>query len=158
MKSGENGLIGPGSNDYGRKSKALNEFRKMAESKTGKPIHVKPNFYSYCFEPLKIIAHKYGYNLVIHGSLNRDMDLIACPWQEVVLDFELMIHEFAEYLGGYVMHQAAENKAEFLAKYHRHNRVINMNRIPKKIIRDGYESNSDEQFYLDITIMPLVTF
>ncbi len=41
-----------------------------------KPIHVKPQFYTYAFLPLKEIALRYGYNLVIHGSMNRDMDLI----------------------------------------------------------------------------------
>jgi len=41
-----------------------------------KPIHVKPSFYSYLFQPLKEIALKYGYNLVLHGSLNRDFSVM----------------------------------------------------------------------------------
>jgi hypothetical protein len=45
-----------------------------------KPIHVKPNFYSYCYESLKDIAKNHGYNLLIHGSMNRDLDLIAVAW------------------------------------------------------------------------------
>ena len=45
-----------------------------------KPLHAKPNIYAYYFEALKAIAKEYGYNLVVHGSMNRDLDLIAIPW------------------------------------------------------------------------------
>ena len=31
-------------------------------------------------EPLRETAHKLGYALAVHGSLVRDIDLIACPW------------------------------------------------------------------------------
>ena len=41
-----------------------------------KPIKVKPMFYSVILEPLKILALEFGYNLVVNGSLNRDLDLI----------------------------------------------------------------------------------
>ena len=64
-----------------------------------KPIHVKPSFYSYCFEALKEIALNYHYNLVLHGSLNRDLDLIAIPWQDKVGNKEEMVDEFVTYLG-----------------------------------------------------------
>jgi hypothetical protein len=45
-----------------------------------KPTHAKPSLYAYYFMALKDIAKEYGYNLVVHGSLNRDLDLIAIPW------------------------------------------------------------------------------
>lgn len=31
-------------------------------------------------EPLRAVAREYGYALAVHGSLVRDIDLIACPW------------------------------------------------------------------------------
>ena len=45
-----------------------------------KPKHIKPGLYAIYFENLKDIACEYGFNLVVHGSLNRDLDLIAIPW------------------------------------------------------------------------------
>ena len=65
-----------------------------------KPIHAKPSYYAIMFEPLKEIALDYGYNLVLHGSLNRDMDLIAIPWQDEIGDTDAMIDEFCKYIGG----------------------------------------------------------
>lgn len=45
-----------------------------------KPIKAKPSFYAICFEGIKSIGMRYGYNIVLHGSLDRDLDLIAVPW------------------------------------------------------------------------------
>lgn len=38
--------------------------------------------FAVLFEPLRSIARANGYNLVAHGSLVRDIDLIAVPWSE----------------------------------------------------------------------------
>ena len=62
-----------------------------------KPVHVKPSYYAIMFQPLKEIALRYGYNLVLHGSLNRDMDLIAIPWEDNLGNVEKMILEFCYY-------------------------------------------------------------
>lgn len=31
---------------------------------------------------LREIARRYGYALAVHGSLQRDIDIIACPWRD----------------------------------------------------------------------------
>ena len=64
--------------------------------KRNKPIHVKPSYYAIMFEPLKRISMNYGYNLVLHGSLNRDMDLIAIPWNEELGSVDDMLNEFCD--------------------------------------------------------------
>lgn len=33
-------------------------------------------------EPLRVVARALGYTLAVHGSLRRDIDLIAVPWIE----------------------------------------------------------------------------
>ena len=78
-----------------------------------KPVHVKPSFYAYNFQPLKEIALKYGYNLVLHGSLNRDMDLIAIPWGDTIGDKKEMIKEFCTYLDGRIMYETKEQHNNF---------------------------------------------
>lgn len=38
--------------------------------------------YILLIAPLRAIAKAHGYALGVHGSLARDIDLIACPWAE----------------------------------------------------------------------------
>lgn len=118
-----------------------------------KPIHAKPSLYAYYFQELKEIALKYGYNLVLHGSLNRDLDLIAIPWQPELKDHLAMIEEFAEYLGGIIEWQHLGGKLyPHGVMYHgRINYIINLNRGGK---RTNYE---DPQYYLDISVTPIGT-
>lgn len=109
-----------------------------------KPIHVKPAYYATAFEPLKEIARKYGYNLVIHGSINRDLDLIAIPWQEELGSREEMIKEMADWAGG-----------EILADAHRemyHGRICYV----INIYRGEKFSFVDPQWYFDISVTPVV--
>lgn len=125
-----------------------------------KSIQAKPSYYAIMFEPLKEIALKYGYNLVLHGSLKRDMDLIAVPWAEEVGDANDMLNEFCDYVGG-KMHQfdrrADGSYTGFTQKPHgRRAYVID-------VYRGGYFEGGpfykmtyceDPQTYLDISVMP----
>ena len=137
----------------------------MKEAKD-KPIHAKPSYYAIMFEPLKVIALKYGYNLVLHGSLNRDMDLIAIPWNESVGVVEDMMSEFCEYVGGEMLlcNQRRNENGEivgdlFTEKPHgRKAYVID-------IYRGGYINgggfqdmtyHKDPQTYIDISVMPTI--
>lgn len=58
--------------------------------------------FSYlCILPgLVKVAHVHGYSLSVHGSLQRDFDLIACPWVEVTSDAETLVKALAEHVGG----------------------------------------------------------
>lgn len=126
-----------------------------------KPTHAKPSLYAYYFEILKEIAKEYGYNLVIHGSLNRDLDLIAIPWQEEIKPFLPMIEKFALVLGGAIIPESDEKRDEFAKKYHgRRNYIININR--NLIMKyNGFGQTeikqfADPQFYIDISITPII--
>src|SRR5687767_11253440 len=117
-----------------------------------KPVHVKPQFYTYCFLTLKEIAKEHGYNLVIHGSMNRDMDLIAIPWCKELKPAEEMIAAFLEYLDGTILHERDEDREKFAQLFHgRRNYVINLNRGSK------FNEFEDVQYYLDISITPDIT-
>lgn len=126
-----------------------------------KPTHVKPSLYAYYFEALKEIAFEYGYNLVLHGSLNRDLDLIAIPWQEKVEPYFPMIEQFAETLGGEILEESQEDRDVFAAKFHgRYNYVININReLVMKYNGCGkteIKHYEKPQYYIDISIFPVI--
>mgnify|MGYP006969371343 CR=1 FL=1 len=117
----------------------------MTEKKE-KHIKAKPSFYAYCFKPLKEIAKKYGYNLVMHGSLDRDFDLIAIGWVENLKDDFKMIQEMDMFLNG----KQAERKEDYgfsVIPPNRNSYVINLN-------RGGHWNNyEDEQWYVDISVI-----
>lgn len=105
------------------------------------------------FEPLKEIAFKYGYNLVLHGSLNRDMDLIAIPWQEILGSVDEMISEFCDFVGGELNDDCTATTFHGRKHY-----VID-------IYRGGYKQGSgfsrltytkDPETYIDISVTPTV--
>jgi hypothetical protein len=114
-----------------------------------KPIHARPSLYSHYFFILKEIAFRHGYNLVLHGSLNRDLDLIAIPWQEEVKPYYPMIEQFAERIGGEILPETEERRQQFADMHHgRRVYVINLNR--------GGFGEPDPQYYIDISVIPLL--
>ena len=132
--------------------------------KQDKPIHAKPSLYAFYFEIIKEIGLKYGYNIVLHGSINRDLDLIAIPWQEQVLDKDDMVDEISNTIGGSVMMfdrsiDDLEGKRFTIRPHGRMCYIININR-DFKLKYDGIKSEilnySSPQYYIDISIMPIL--
>ena len=109
-----------------------------------KPIHVKPNFYASCIEGLKLISMEYGYNLLIHGSLTRDLDLLVVPWNREVKPHKEMIQRFSDYLGGWIDERFSK------PTFHGRVYVINLNRTPFK---NEAGQSVDPQYYLDISVI-----
>lgn len=113
-----------------------------------KPIQVKPGLYSLFYEMLKQIALQYGYNLVVHGSMQRDLDLIAIPWVDNPKPEYEMIQDFEMYLTGY-----RGMKPDFsVLPGGRHAYVINLNRGDKNGEWVRFE---DREYYLDISVVQL---
>ena len=113
-----------------------------------KPIHAKPSLYAFYYEELKVIAKEYGYNLVLHGSMNRDLDLIAIPWTDTPADEFKMIQHFEQHLTGF-FGSTKEHYLFSLLPGGRKSYIININR--------GGEWNNycDLQYYIDISVTPL---
>ncbi len=135
--------------------KAMSDFDQT--QKPAKSIHAKPSYYAYIFNYLKEIAKEYGYNLVLHGSLNRDLDLIAIPWEKEIKDHTEMVYAFCEYLGGSMLagDRFEEDGINKILPYSRHQHgrmiyVINLNR-EGKMVNDVW---TDPQYYLDISVIP----
>lgn len=123
-----------------------------------KIIHARPSLYAFYFELIKEIGLKYGYNIVLHGSMNRDLDLIAIPWQEVIGDKVEMLNEIAETLGGDILIETDEQRSAIRNKLHgRECWVVNINR-DHELKYGGMVSKEkehcDPQYYIDISIIP----
>lgn len=115
-----------------------------------KPIKPKPHFYAHCFAGLLQEARLKGYNLVLHGSMDRDLDLIAIPWTNDPANHLELIHSFCEYLG-VPQRNTKEDYMYGLLPGGRSSYIINLNRGGKF---NGY---LDAKYYLDISITPFLT-
>ena len=124
------------------------------KSQTGKPIKVKPGMYALFFIQMKAIAEYYGYNLLLNGSMDRDLNLVAVPWRDNPGDEQAMIKEFQEYLKG-IITTNPDGKVDFnILPGNRHAYIIELNRGDRHGEWVRYE---DEEYYLDISVVqPLV--
>lgn len=117
-----------------------------------KPTHVKPALYAMFYEQLKQIAESYGYNLLIHGSLHRDLDLVAVPWIDKPKPEQEMIKDMQEYLTGHTV-TYDDGKVYFtILPGNRHSYIININRGNK---HGEWVRFEDKQYYLDISVTQL---
>lgn len=126
-----------------------------------KPIHAKPSLYTFYFELIKEIGLKYGYNIVLHGSMNRDLDLIAIPWEEKTGNVDNMIDEINIVIGGNVLmvNRSATNLKGDRYSLKPHGRicyVININRDFEQKF-NGFKTEikeyADPQYYIDISVL-----
>ena len=122
-----------------------------------KPIHAKPSLYAFYFMSLKEIAKEYGYNLVLHGSLNRDLDLIAIPWVDDPKDELEMIKHFDRELNG-VDSDYKEHYLFSILPGGRKSYVINLNREHINESHPWYKPGvqEDQQYYIEISITPTI--
>lgn len=117
-----------------------------------KPIKSKPVLYAVCLPELQRIAIEHGYNLVVHGSLNRDLDLICVAWTDKPSSRIDLLDAFAEFLGAY----RSRDSQDINQSYHhsklpggRDSHIIHLNY--------GFDSlgkHIDDQWYLDISFTP----
>lgn len=128
-----------------------------------KPIHAKPSLYSFWFEVIKTIGLRYGYNIVLHGSMNRDLDLIAIAWEETIGDIEKLIDEIAKTIGGEILMQnrSVDNVIgdRFVKMPHgRITYIININRdfeMKFNGLVSEIKDYADPQYYIDISVLPV---
>lgn len=50
--------------------------------------------------PIREVAHNHGYAVAVHGSLSRDIDLVAIPWTEVADTPDVLVQAIAGALSG----------------------------------------------------------
>jgi hypothetical protein len=68
-----------------------------------KSIEEMKTFYETILPELRTIAKEHGYALGLHGSLTRDLDLIAVPWIENYSDKEDLARDIQKTACGFTM-------------------------------------------------------
>lgn len=57
-----------------------------------------PAMYSWRIHDIQAIARAEGYAIAIHGSMQRDLDLVAIPWNENASDAPALVERLCERL------------------------------------------------------------
>lgn len=85
-----------------------------------------------------------GYALPLHGSMCRDLDLVAVPWTEDAAEPEAVVDAITEAVGGWRLHTKREptERPHGRLCYTIHFRDASGNSLP-----DGHP-------YIDLSVMP----
>jgi len=65
--------------------------------------------YACCYAMLIPIAAQHGYALAVHGSMTRDLDLIAVPWTEEATDALTLVKALKDAIGGITHHSEMDH-------------------------------------------------
>lgn len=97
------------------------------------------------------IAHEFGYALAVHGSCNRDLDLIAVPWVEDAKEPAEMVEGLRSYLGG-IIHKTGTPAAKWNGKVFEPCILENPSRKPHG--RLAWNIHLDCGLFIDISVTP----
>lgn len=64
---------------------------------------VRPIAYVCHLPRIAALAREYGYAITVHGSLQKDLDLVAIPWSKVAVSGEEIVQAIAEMVGGFML-------------------------------------------------------
>lgn len=66
-----------------------------------KPGPLPAPVYAHLYPGLATVAREHGYALAVHGSLARDLDLVAVPWVDEAGDPNALVEALADHLQTY---------------------------------------------------------
>lgn len=66
-------------------------------------VATRVTFYAAMYPKLRQAAFEHGYALPIHGSLTKDLDVLAVPWVETASDPACLVKALADAAGGFVV-------------------------------------------------------
>lgn len=67
-------------------------------------------FYACFLAPMVEVAREHGYAMAVHGSMNRDLDLVCVPWVDDASDPETLIDALQKRTGGHIPEGCPELK------------------------------------------------
>lgn len=81
-----------------------------------KSVRSFPAFYAMLYPIMAKVARERGYALALHGSLDRDMDLIAVAWTEEAVEADILVDVICERIGSII--GSVANGKRFAKKPH----------------------------------------
>ena len=103
-------------------------------------------YYDVLIVALRHVAYRCGYALAVHGSLKRDIDLIACPWRDTAISAHSLLDE---------IRKATEVIIGF-ARERERDKPQPEKKPCGRLAWSLYLTHEDTGPYLDISVMPIV--
>lgn len=111
----------------------------------GQPrVRTFPGVYALFVHGIARRAREVGYCIAVHGSLARDLDLVAVPWVEEAIPAEELAQLVAMYLGGTIETDWGAQPGDFSKR----------NPQPKPHGRLAYSIQLGGGPYVDLSVMP----
>lgn len=97
--------------------------------------------YWVLFPQITEAARKLGYAIAVHGTIQRDLDLVAIPWTDEAVDADALAKSVIEACGGYLADWRKDTE-DPTAKPHG---------------RLAWSIHIDPHAYIDLSVMPRIT-
>jgi len=97
----------------------------------------RPLCYTLLLQWLTDAANKCGYALGLHGSMSRDLDLIAVPWTEDAVSADQVISKLVDAAGGFISKD-----------------LLTVNPESRPHGRMAYSIQLGRGLYIDVSVMP----
>lgn len=112
------------------------------------PIPARAAAYCAFYPMLLQIAKDHGYTLAVHGSMHRDMDLIAIPWIEEASDALTLIRAMKEATNTVTHNETMDHLVPDMdPRLKPHGRLAYVLHVTNKGMYGGY---------FDISVMPKI--
>lgn len=96
-------------------------------------------YYAALYPRLREVARQRGYALALHGSLKKDLDVLAAPWTEDATDAWTLAHALCEAASGMIEPRTDAGQSPMVKPHGRLSWTIHLG-------RDGG--------YIDLSVMP----
>lgn len=73
--------------------------------------------YAKRFYKMKKVARLHGYALTVHGSMRRDLDIVAVPWVEDASDSEILLKDLVIAAEGVLQVEPCTTKPHGIKSY-----------------------------------------
>lgn len=100
-------------------------------------------FYAVTYAEIRKVARDKGYALALHGSLQKDLDVVAIPWTEDACDEKELVEAICETAGGCI-----NNNDPGIKPHGRHAWTIHLMGC------SGIVSPEERATYIDLSVMP----
>lgn len=116
---------------------------------TEKPTDVKAAAFAWMIPHLTQVARIYGYAIGLHGSMNRDLDLIAVPWTDSAAPAETLVEAIRDAVDGYIRNDQRTEENRYDAQ--------TRNPCDKPHGRRAWTIYfCGRRFYIDLSVMPRI--
>lgn len=110
------------------------------------------NYYTSLLPRIREIAEAHGYAVGVHGSLERDLDLIVSPWVDNVKKPESLLMALEEEFVGYRATRAARKEWWAEKPHGRRAQVIHLGYIGSHFTKHG-DSKGRGCAYIDLSFV-----